>query len=237
MKVYVYCLTEGIEALPEKLPGMGGTEVRLFQTENFSLLVSEFSGDVVPVNRENMLVHAAVVRSVLDQTTPLPFRFGTLVTEDQLRSYLKTQREALLENLLRVRGCVEMNVKIISDRDPVEEVEEQLAEKPGTSFLLQKQREITGSEARAAEAKTVADWLEGLMGEGVRGTQIKTNITNQLLLAAAHLVERQSILEYRERLKAARAERPELKFLTSGPWPPYSFANIDLEFHTQFGVS
>jgi hypothetical protein len=136
-----------------------------------------------------------------------------------------------------VRGCVEMNVKIISDRDPVEEVEEQLAEKPGTSFLLQKQREITGSEARAAEAKTVADWLEGLMGEGVRGTQIKTNITNQLLLAAAHLVERQSILEYRERLKAARAERPELKFLTSGPWPPYSFANIDLEFHTQFGVS
>jgi len=32
-------------------------------------------------------------------------------------------------------------------------------------------------------------------------------------------------------------ERPELHFLTSGPWPPYTFANIDLEFETQFGVS
>ncbi len=237
MKVYVYCLTEGIEALPEKVQGVGGTEVRLFQTENFSLIVSEFAGDVVPVYRENVLVHAAVVRSVLDQTTPLPFRFGTLVTEDQLRSYLKTRREALLENLRRVRGCVEMNVKIISDRDPAGEAEEQIAEKPGTSFLLQKRREIVGSEARAGQAKTVADWLEALIGEAVRGTQIKTNITNQLLLAAAHLVERESIGQYRERLKAARAERPELKFLTSGPWPPYSFANIDLEFHRQFGVS
>jgi hypothetical protein len=38
-------------------------------------------------------------------------------------------------------------------------------------------------------------------------------------------------------LKLARGERAELRFLTSGPWPPYSFANIDLEFKTQFGVS
>ncbi|HEX6283587.1 MAG TPA: GvpL/GvpF family gas vesicle protein, partial [Pyrinomonadaceae bacterium] len=60
MKLYVYCVTETIESLPEKLKGIAGAEVRLFQTESFSLLVSDFSGDVVQVYRENALVHAAV---------------------------------------------------------------------------------------------------------------------------------------------------------------------------------
>jgi hypothetical protein len=50
-------------------------------------------------------------------------------------------------------------------------------------------------------------------------------------------VERGAVEAYRLRLKEARSERPELKFLVSGPWPPYSFANIDLEFRNQFGVS
>ena len=229
MKLYVYCLTEGVDALPQKLTGIGGAEVRLLQTENLSLLVSDFSGDVVPIYSENALVHAAVVRSVLDQTTPLPFRFGTLVTEEQLRNYVTARREALLANLARVRGCVEMSVKIIlelKDQQPGQTA----VEKPGTAFLLEKRREILGSEE-------IASWLSERLGDSVRGTRINTIVADKLLLSAAHLVERESVAQYRQLLKQARAERPELKILTSGPWPPYSFANIDLEFQTQFGVS
>lgn len=232
MKLYAYSLTEDIDALPESLQGIGGAQVRLFKTENFSLLVSDFSGDLVPVNRDNALAHAAVVRSVLDRTTPLPFRFGTLGTEEQLRSYVTARREALVAKLGQVRGCVEMNVKIISDRNEAQETEDQAGGKPGTSFLLQKQREIAGSEARAAEAKSVAGWLEGLVGECARETRINTDFKDKLLLAAAHLVERDLVERYRLKLKdardEARRERPELKFLISGPWPPYTFANIDL---------
>lgn len=237
MKLYAYCLTEGIDSMPDNIQGIAGVEVRLFKTEDFSVQVSDFSGDVVPVHRESALVHAAVVRSMLDQTTPLPFRFGTLVTEDQLRGYLTARRDGLFANLARVRGCVEMNVKIISESKEVLPGDQHAQEGPGTAFLAEKRREILGSDARAAEAKSVAGWLEGILGEAVRETQIKTNLTDQLLLAAAHLVERGSVAQFREIVKAARAERPELKFLISGPWPPYSFANIELEFNALFGVS
>jgi hypothetical protein len=34
-----------------------------------------------------------------------------------------------------------------------------------------------------------------------------------------------------------RNNRPDLSIRLSGPWPPYSFANIELEFKSQFGVS
>ena len=223
--------------MPDVPRGINGAPVRLFPLENFALLVSDFAGDALPFNRKDALVHAAVVRSVLDRTTPLPFRFGTVVTEDQLRSYLTARRDALLAKLAKIRGCLEMNVRIISDQNGTEEVGAQVAEKPGTSFLLQKRREIAGSEARAAEAKNVAAWLDGLVGQFVTQKELKTNITNQLILTEAHLVERSLIERYRATLNEARRERPELKFLVSGPWAPYSFANIDLEFRTQFGVS
>jgi len=57
------------------------------------------------------------------------------------------------------------------------------------------------------------------------------------LFAAAHLVERSTVQAYREKVSEAVKRRPELHFLVSGPWPPYSFANIELEFLTQFGVT
>jgi hypothetical protein len=242
MKLYVYCLTAGIDALPHTLHGIGGAEVRLLQAGDFSVLVSPFAGDSVPINRENVLAHSAVARSLLEQTTPLPLRFCALVSEEQVRNFVAARHNALKERLDLVRGCVEMSVKIMSRANNLkqEQLEEQNSEpqaKPGTAFLLEKRRELRGSEARTAEAQQLAAWLDRQIGEFVQRTHIDTNLTDKLLLAASHLVERGIMEQYRARLKEARLERPDLNFLVSGPWPPYSFANIDLEVKTQFGVS
>lgn len=238
MKLYVYCFVEGLDELPQSLQGIAGGEVRLLSWEKLPLLVSDFAGDVVPVTRENALAHSAVVQSVLEWATPLPFRFGTLVTEEQLRSYVGAKRVALGAKLEQVRGCVEMSVKIISDREWTPEPATNSAQdKPGTAFLSEKRREILGGEARAEEATRIADWLEGQVRKVVRETYISKNPTDKLILAAAHLVERHHLKRYRTLITGARQQRPELHFLVSGPWAPYSFANIDLEFKTHFGVS
>ncbi|HEU5460520.1 MAG TPA: GvpL/GvpF family gas vesicle protein, partial [Pyrinomonadaceae bacterium] len=81
MKLYVYCLADDIDVLDDPAPGISGAPVRLLETEGLSVLVSNLEADVIQVTRENALAHAAVVRSILDRTTPVPFRFGTLVTE------------------------------------------------------------------------------------------------------------------------------------------------------------
>src|SRR5687768_2453372 len=107
MKLYVYCLAEGMDVLEQTTLGISGASVRILKSENFSLLVSDLDVDSVPVTRENALAHASVVRSILDRTTPLPFRFGTIVPEQQLRSYLSAHKPALEIKLASVRGCVE----------------------------------------------------------------------------------------------------------------------------------
>jgi hypothetical protein len=107
----------------------------------------------------------------------------------------------------------------------------------GAAFLMAKRREVLGDKLLADKAKKLASWLKERLGDTVLKDVVTIRPTEKLFLSAAHLVDRDRIENYRQMLKLARGERSELRFLTSGPWPPYSFANIDLEFKTQFGVS
>lgn len=240
MKLYAYCLAEKIDALPAPVIGISGARVDLLRLEDFSVLVSEFDADSAPpVTRENVLAHDAVVRSVLSVTTPLPFRFGTVQTKTQLGSYIKTHRTALEAKLAAVHGCVEMSVKIISkaNQSDLNTSSERAEDGPGARFLNEKRREILGGERRAKEAREVAAWLEEQLGTFVRQQEISLCPTEKLIVAAAHLIARDQVAKYRDRLTSARNLRRELHFLVSGPWPPYTFSNIELEFKTRFGVS
>jgi len=241
MKLYIYCLVKDIDELNGPVLGVSGAPVRLQKLEELGVLVSDFNADAVPVTRENAMTHAAVVRSVLDRTTPLPFRFGTLVTEQQLRSYVSARKPALESNLALVRGCVEMGVKIIwpVSKEVSKEKEglQEPAQGAGATFLAAKRREILGSEFRAAQANEISSWLHESVSGLTRDEKVTIQSSERLFLAAAHLVERANLQRYREKVAAARTARPDLHFLLSGPWPPYSFANIELEFKTQFGVS
>jgi hypothetical protein len=240
MKLYLYSLAEKIDSLAAPVSGIAGARVDLINLEDFSLLASEFEGDSTPlVTRDNVLAHAAVVSSVLNQTTPLPFRFGTVLSEEHLRSYLTSHEAALEAKLSQVRGCVEMSVKIIWNMDQEENKEsaEGGSEGPGAKFLKEKQREILGSERRTEQANQVAAWLREQIGSYLQQENTSLCPTDKLIVAAAHLIRREQLTEYRDRLAEARKTRPELHFLVSGPWPPYTFSNIELEFKTRFGVS
>ncbi|HKN83745.1 MAG TPA: GvpL/GvpF family gas vesicle protein [Pyrinomonadaceae bacterium] len=240
MKLYLYCLLEGIAQLDQLPQGISNAPVRLLPIDDLAVLVSDVDKDAVAVTRETALAHAAVVRSVLDRTTPLPFRFGTLVSEEQLRSYLSTRKPALENDLRLVRGCVEMGVKIIwsiSNNDPHEQQLSDEKQGAGSRFLEEKRREILGDEQRPAQATEISGWLHESIGELICDEHVAVRPSEKLVLTAAHLVERNKIRQYREKIAEARASRPDLHFLMSGPWPPYTFANIELEFKTRFGVS
>jgi hypothetical protein len=242
MKLYVYCLVEGIDVLEGPILGISGAPVRVLKTEDLSMLVSDLDADSVLVTSENALTHAAVVRSVLDRTTPLPFRFGTVVTELQLQGYLSTHKMALESKLESVRGSVEMSIKIIWEnfvaQQPQSQDKTQAGEQgAGTMFLAEKRLRILGDEHRAAEASKISTWLHETLSELLGDEHVTLRPADRLVVSAAHLIERGQIGQYREKVAEMRRNRPDLHFLSSGPWPPYSFANIGLEFKTQFGVS
>ena len=242
MSLYVYCLSD--EVTEEALAGargLAGAPARLFARAGLAAVVSAFEEEPVPVTREHLLAHNRVNSQVLARTTPLPFRFGTLATEGRLAAYVEARAPALREALAGVRGCVEMSVKLLWDEAGARREAEARGDAAGagaaegqpaaavgggTAFLLAKRRELLGDEGLRRRAEELAAWLERRTSDLARASDARVRPDESLVVRAAHLVGRGQVEEYRERLRALRAERPDLRFLTSGPWPPYSFGGI-----------
>jgi hypothetical protein len=242
MSLYAYCLCEELGAAAlDTVTGVAGAAPRLLACGRTVAVVSEFTGEAVAVTRAHVLAHERVVGRVLTETTPLPFRFGTVTSEERLRSYVAAHEPTLRAQFERVRGCVEMNVKVIW---PSESGQEETAHERvggaetgargttngtastgvGTAFLAAKRRELLGDDERRGRAAEFECWLAGRLADVVRETRVSVRPAGRVLVAAAHLVERGRLAEYRARVRQAVAERATQHFLTSGPWPPYSFS-------------
>lgn len=245
MSVYVYCLCDESATVTrlEGVAGVGGEAARVVLGEGLAAVVSEFGGERVPLTRENLRAHNAVLSRVLAATTPLPFRFGTVSDEARLRAYVEANAGALALQLARGRGAVEMSVKVIRGAGAVDADEDAAgvgggaagantiagtkAGGAGAAFLEAKRREYAGGERLKARAEEASAWLAGLLEGAVRESRVSVNPAESLFLSAAHLVERAGLDDYRARVRAAREERgTDLRFLTSGPWPPYSFCEV-----------
>ncbi|MFP5261208.1 MAG: GvpL/GvpF family gas vesicle protein [Blastocatellia bacterium] len=241
MNLYAYCLSD--EATPDLLDGaagVAGARPRLFAHESIKAVVSDFQGERARVTRENIFAHESIIHRVLASTTPLPFRFGMVVSAARLESYLASNEAAVSSQLSAVRDTVEMSVKIIWDAEAVRRAAgheggggaagdaggrpEMMG--PGTAFLAGRRCEVTGDETLRREAGEIARWLERQLSGTLRESSARICPTRAMALAAAHLVERARIEDYRARLARAREGRADLRFLTSGPWPPYSFCEL-----------
>jgi hypothetical protein len=243
MKLYAYCITRTTTQTSSAATGMFDRKTYAITAGELSALVSDVAEEAVVINKQSVLTHQKVVASVLDETTPLPFRFGTIVSEAELTSYLASRRQALLEKLALVDGCVEMSIKIIWQKSALEnETKSDFAEgapgnSVGTEFLRKKSAELAGNQRLIEQANNIAAWLERCLGSGVRDIRMSVSPSRRLVVAADCLVPRVGLDSYQSAVDAARSQRPDLHFLTSGPWAPYSFVNIDLEFKSHFGVS
>ena len=241
MRLYVYCLAEGVDLLNKTLRGVSGAPVRIVKFEDLSALISVCKSEAFQVTRKNALAHHEVVSSITEHTTPLPARFGTLVTVEQLSNYVSTHHQAIKAKLAHVRGGVEMTVRMIrtiNGADTSQEAKNEDMPGPGTEFLLEKRKKIVHEEAGVAQKEQLSAWLREKLGNLIKEEKISLVPSKTVIMARAdHLIERVNIQEYRTRMAKAVEERPEIRFMVSGPWPPYSFANIELEFSRQFGVS
>lgn len=233
MNLYAYCLSDEVTGrMIETVTGLSEAKPHLVRCGEIMAVVSEFYDEHLEATGENVQAHERVVRCVLAETTPLPFRFGAIVTEASLQNYIDSQQAFLKAQLERVRGCFEMSVKLIWNpeeiRREVARVDEEVRETPkgsGTAFLVMKRREILGEQMMKERAEEIAAWLAESLKDTVRDMKVTVEPGAALFISAAFLVERARIKEYRAALRVALSLRSELHFLTSGAWPPYSFTS------------
>ncbi|HEX5735928.1 MAG TPA: GvpL/GvpF family gas vesicle protein [Blastocatellia bacterium] len=236
MGLYLYCLSDELKAgATLSVTGIAEIAPRVIELGAIKAVVSDVQTHPVRVTKDNVIAHERVIDCVMAQTTPLPFRFGSVVKPDELQAYIASNEDRLRSLLDRVRGAVEMSVKIIWDREAVvgeraknrpDDLVKAEGAGPGLSFLLAKQKQMEGRQELKIKAGLLASWLDEGLGRLVRDRVVTINPADAMVVRAAHLVERGRVAEYRERVNWLSRERNDLRFLTSGAWPPYSFSHL-----------
>lgn len=228
---------------PVHVVGMGGQRVRVVLHERLAAVVSDAAMAGYDVSRENLLAHERVVEGVMARTDVLPMRFGTVAASDEVvrEGLLARQCDALVEQLERVRGRVELGLmalwdrghlfaSIVSQSAQIRALRDEIAAKPKAAtyfdrITLGQLTEAAIRERSEREAGALLDAVETLACE----VRINDPIGDMMLLNAAFLARRGDKQAFDTRvaeLENAYAGRVALKY--AGPLPPYNFVDLAL---------
>jgi hypothetical protein len=207
--------------------------------------LDEFGAEVLPerLNDREWLewhaqAHEDVLREVAGMTTVVPFRFGTVYRDlDGVRALLVERADELRVALDRVRGCVEIGVKLWADRARFEAAPDATAAASGRAYL-ERRRTEQSSARHAAEAmrSVAAESHRRLLARAVDGVSNRpqprelTGRREAMLLNGAYLVD-----DGGEALAAEAAKlRDELAtngvtVEVTGPWPPHNFVDLETQ--------
>ncbi|MBI4445669.1 MAG: GvpL/GvpF family gas vesicle protein [Acidobacteria bacterium] len=232
MKLYAYCVVEaGLDVLVAA--GAGGEPPTMIRHGDLAVLAGPARTSVEALTREDALRHAAVVNSILEVSSPIPFRFGTVADVEHLKSFLSENHQELNSLLGKVRNCVQMELKVCSScffsRADAETPASTVTS--GTAFLHERKRRFDAEKQARAQFNEAVALLERSL-ETILLDRVEESAP-PFLACTAHLIGRASRQSYLERVDEWRGSC-SLKVVCSGPWAPASFVQLSLK---QFGNS
>jgi Gas vesicle synthesis protein GvpL/GvpF len=205
--IYLYAVVDELAGLPDG-PGIDGASLERRRAGDFDLVVSEHAAEVEPTE-EAVLAHARVVEELLRLAgAVLPARFGVGFEDGTSLERAVGDRAADLDKSLdRVRGRVEVGVRVVGDQTPP-------PAETGREYL----------EARQRQLAAIDELHDSLAARALAAT--RGNSRGQLVMSGAYLVDPDGIPEFQKAVGALQSEHPQLTFALTGPWPPYSFAEV-----------
>src|SRR5689334_3999974 len=182
---YVYAVTEAVSA--ETAP----------HVVRWGELAAIVGAEPLPADPDERTLwhHEAVVEAAMERGPVLPMRFGSVV--DDVTGFLAARHEELARSPERVRGAVELSVRIVEDATAATPAS-------GTEYLM-----------RRAAATSLAEQVYAPLAELSRASTRRAQ-------AFAFLVETRVAPMFHERVASLR-ERLDVELVCTGPWPPYSF--------------
>jgi hypothetical protein len=192
--------------------------------------------------------HESVLEAALEQVTIVPLGLCTIYRDlGGVHRLLRERRAALAQGLERIDRSVEWGVKVFAGASASRDIElldpaapeeeaalEGARERPGATYLTQRQRERERSE-RASEllavcADAVHERVSRCAREAVKNPPQRPELHGRelaMILNGAYLIDRDHEQELYETIASVQGEWEPRGFVLelTGPWPPYNFAS------------
>ncbi|MDA8212855.1 MAG: GvpL/GvpF family gas vesicle protein [Clostridia bacterium] len=237
---YVYGIIGVAEDKPWLVQAAGQWGVEIVRQGSIAAVIREVDSKAVRVGQEEILHHEEVIELVMGQQTILPARFGTVLTDPRAVDEVLSKYYSRFQDLLReLADKLEMGVRVIW-QPPAKVARKELpvteppetgtaeTETPvsGRAYLLAKWQDYRMHQEWDGQGQAIVRGIH----ESISPLAVKWRLTNQLsptlLFSGAYLIENDKVEAFRDRCRSLLHRYPELKFLCSGPWPPYNFSGL-----------
>jgi hypothetical protein len=229
--------------LPD-LEGLEGAPVRYLSSHGLAAAFAEVPQIDPQLSR--VLEFEGVVEALHSAFSIIPVRFGSSFLDlDKLQHFLEKNAAELTKLLDHLKGKDEMGIRVLAKPRAMQAHQEQPGEpeNPGTGrqYLVAKRAIYEAGGRRSEQEKEIILFLERhfqdvytkMKAEAARddtsampGTSGAETNPPRLLISTYFLVPRTCLEAFRE--KFAWVSFDGAKFLLSGPWPPYNFADFQL---------
>jgi hypothetical protein len=192
-------------------------------------VVSELGHRSVEANAETVLHHEMVVEGIRQMGPAIPVRFGTVLSDPQnIVQALRSRLPDLSEDLKRLGDKLELGLSVLwdqADGNPEELGDQpwQDADGPGARYLRARFSQYRRDVERRDRATQIARELESKLGSLALEHRSRILPTQRLAVRVAYLVHPLEMEDFQHAFAELRQERSDLRFLLSGPWPPYTF--------------
>jgi Gas vesicle synthesis protein GvpL/GvpF len=214
--IYVYCICGPTVAGAPHGRGLGGARLRAVQAGPVAAIYSRHRSLSIRPAVDQVLSHERVIESVMPKGAVLPLRFGTrFECEQQLVDALVRRGEELAGALERVRGHVELGLRVLPKRATASAASSGAG--TGRDVLLTR----VAQHGRARQARSR---LHGPLAEIAAASTVREFPRPPALLVGSYLVSEGQVEAFRRRAAQLSAGCDDVRILVTGPWPPYSFA-------------
>jgi hypothetical protein len=241
--LYFYGITQANDDETLRVGGVGGADVETVVECGLAAIVSRLNVRKVRPQRANLSAHHRILHEVAEGGPVLPAVFGTVAeSEETLRRVLRRNHDALVESLDRLRGKVEMGLKVywdlpnvfeyfVATHQELEAMRNRLF-RPGRTATVEEKVEL--GERFVSLLQQARDRHTGLVKQALAPWCVEVRAIDpgeeRMIMKLACLVAKDRERQWEDAVRqAALFFDDHYRFDFSGPWAPYNFAEVDLE--------
>ena len=196
--IYVYGIINNKGGIKLGMRGLKDSSIEKIDFKDISALISFYPTLHPMLKEDEAMQHAAILKRLAEKTTIIPMSFGTVFKDQEILEII----------LSKSYQAVKTTLKLIDGKIElgVKVVKNQL------------------DDIHNGVALEILESLNKLSIKSIKGD----NFSDRLLLNHSFLVEKNKFSRFSEEIAKLEKKHNDLKFLYTGPWPPYSFVNINV---------
>jgi len=245
--IYAIIVSPNLPEFPDKwlaeVQGINNSQLTTVNSNGLTAIAGKINNKDVVANTENVLKYATVIDELFKHYTVLPVRYGTFMDSQMaIGTMMEKHSMTFKQNLDKVENKEEFSLKVFWD---FEEESKKIRDKmyadeigsnfpfPGNSqsklYLLQKVKEHRFENALLSYVRKLIDEICNLVVQFKPDYVFKKMASRTMILDAAFLMEKKQEIAFAEAINPLKKKYGNLRFLLTGPWPPYNFVGFDVK--------